>query len=137
MIRAPKLLVSRPMYAFQPATWRPDPSGHWFRVDAVWFRRKAGRTLAAMGCYDPTVLRDDMEPTDGLYESWITAADDNRYGAHHVASWDGRALLCTDQGVTPAETNRRIEFLTAVLAGFPDVPAGWDGWWTFQKGNPR
>lgn len=136
MIRATRLAVSRPTYAFRPETWRADPAGSRFVVDAVWFRRKDGRTLAAMGEYHPMVMLRDAEPTDGMYGSWIAAADDNRYGGDHHASWDGTALLCTDMpAITPKVAAERTAFLTAMLDGFPDPPPGYDGWWTFPRGG--
>ena len=131
MIRAAKLAVSRPMYAFKPDTWRPAYVG--FEVDAVWFRRKKGQLVASLGTYHPMVLRQDQQPTDGTYESWIAAANDNRYGGGHVASWDGQALLCSDQPVSPEVTAKRIAFLDAMLKGFPAPPASFDGWWTFER----
>ncbi len=155
MIRAPRLAVSRPMYAFDPATWEPryfhvDP--HWtppsgwepcYRegqptggvVRAVWFRRKNGKTLAAMGTYSPHIYGFQItEPTTDDYQTWIEAADDNRYGGSHWSSWDGSALLTTDPpSVTPDVAAERIEFLDAMLRGFPHPPAGYDGWWTMPR----
>lgn len=132
MIRAARLAPSRSMYAFNPTTWRKASWGG-FTVDAVWFKRKKGRLVASMGSYDPMVLCRDAEPTDGAYASWIAAADDNRYGGSHLASWDGEVLLCSDQPVAPDEMARRVEFLTVVLAGFPDPPVGWDGWYEVPR----
>jgi len=131
VIRADKLLVSRPMYAFNPATWQPASVG--YVVNAVWFRRKRGVLVASMGHYHPYVTIPHMRPASDSYAAWITAADDNRYGGKHVASWDGQALLCTDQPVTPEAAEKRIAWLDEVLRGFPDPPAGWDGWWTFPR----
>lgn len=133
MIRAARLAPSRPMYAFNPDTWKPTTYGVGFQVDAVWFRRKNGKLLASMGTYHPMVGRRDLQPTDGLCASWIAAADDNRYGGSHLASWDGSALLCSDQPVAPDVAAERVVFLDAMLRGYPEVPSGHDGWWTFQK----
>lgn len=135
MIRAVRLAVSRPMYAFNPATWR-EPWPMRFEVDAVWFRRKNGRLMAAMGSYHPMVQQFQPRPTDGRYESWIAAANDSRYGANHWSSWDGESLLTTDPPrVPPVLAAERTAFLDAVLRGFPDPPPRWDGWWTFPKGE--
>lgn len=146
MIRAPKLVVSRPMYAFDPATFgnpydSDGPCGGSRTVDAVWFRRKNGRLVAAMGSYRLHANwgrwdGDAARPAD-TYEAWVAQHDDNRYGGGHLASWDGEALLCSDQRMTPAEAARRVEFLTLMLARYPDPPAGWDGWWTFPKADAR
>lgn len=156
MIRAARLAVSRPMYAFDPSTWRVhrfdlaqyrtwagdrpasyadgQPTGG--TVRAVWFRRKRGQTVATMGTYNTHVMRSDDYPASGDYASWVAAADDNRYGGGHEATWDGRVLLNTDPpAVTPEVAAARIEFLDAMLRGFPDPPPGFDGWWTFERRN--
>lgn len=130
MIRAPKLAPSRPMYAFKPETWRSASSG--FEVDAVWFKRTKGVLAAVMGTYHPMV-ECVPRPTCGTYEAWIAAADDNRYGGGWIAKWNGTGLVCFKQPVAPELAAERIEFLDAVLKGFPNVPAGHDGWWTMPK----
>jgi len=139
MIRAPKLVVSRSMYAFDPTPLRLPteryPNGNWsgsaeFR--AVWFKRKRGALVAVMGTYHPMSSVDSL-PAESTYEQWVAAANDNRYGGYHEASWDGTALLGTGERVTPDVAARQVEFLTAMLAGFPNVPAGFDGWWAFEK----
>lgn len=136
MIRARRLAPSRPMYAFDPATWRLPLGLSWHTVDAVWFKRKRGALVAVMGTYDPHVMRRDDEPADDSYEAWIAAADDNRYGGSHLSSWDGVALLTTDPPRIPPEVAaERTAFLDLVLKGFPNPPAGYDGWWTFPKGS--
>lgn len=133
MIRAPKLVPSRPMYAFNPATWRKASYGG-FEVDAVWFKRKRGVIVATMGTYHPFVCGHGAEePDSGEYLPWIEAANDNRYGGSWLAKWDGTGLLCYDPPVSPDVAAERIKFLTAVLAGFPDPPADLDGWWTFPR----
>lgn len=134
MIRAEKLAVSRPAYAFDPTTWVSNEHGQWF-VDAVWFKRKGGVLVATMGTYHPFIQPYRDQPTDGRYDSWIAAANDNRYGGTHIASWDGQALLCSDPRVTPEAAATRIAFLDAMLGSFPHVPPGFDGWWTFPKGT--
>ncbi len=133
MIRTERrLVVSRPAYAFDPSTWHSNEHGQWF-VDAVWFKRKHGVLVATMGVYHPFVQPFRDQPTDGRYESWIGAANDNRYGGDHVASWDGDALLCSDPRITPEASAARIAFLDVMLTGFPNVPPGFDGWYIFPK----
>ena len=57
MIRAPKLVVSQPMYAFDPDSWRAErEDSEWggSRVlRAAWFKRKAGTLVAVMGSPHP------------------------------------------------------------------------------------
>jgi hypothetical protein len=137
MIRAGRLAPSRPMYAFDPATWAKDTWGNGFHVDAVWFKRKSGLLTAFMGSYHPMVCHRDQSPAEPTYEAWIAAADDNRYGGAWLASWNGQGLLSYDQPISPEETAKRVQFLDAMLRGFPEPPAGYDGWWTFPKGPTR
>ena len=132
MIRAPRLVPSRPMYAFNPAAWRERYPGS-FEVDAVWFKLKNGILSAVCGTYHPMVLRSDRQPTDGTYETWIATADDNRYGGSWVAKWDGTGLLVYATPVLPEVMEEHISFLDPMLKNFPDVPPSYDGWWTFPK----
>ncbi len=145
MIRARRFAVSRPMYAFNPTTFRDGPGGADHRyggcreVDAVWFRRKNGRTLAATGTYTLSLgwgrNGDRLEgPPEDTYEAWVAAHGDNRYGGDHLASWDGEALLCTPPAVTPELAARRVKFLAAMFTAYPAIPAGYDGWWTVDRG---
>lgn len=131
MIRAGHLAVSRPMYAFKPDTWREASTG--YQVDAVWFKRKDGILSAVCGTYEPFVQPFLNAPTDGTYESWIAAANDNRYGGSWAAKWNGVGLLVYSAPVTPAAADEYVAFLDPILKSFPDVPAGYDGWWTFPK----
>jgi hypothetical protein len=134
VIRADHLVVSRPAYAFDPATFEMTNHG-WPRVRAAWFKRKNGRLVATLGVYSPMCLRSARGSARDSYAAWIKAADDNRYGGSHLASWDGAALLNSDQPVSPAIAAERLAFLDAMLRGFPEPPAGFDGWWTFPRGR--
>ena len=128
MIRAHRLAVSRPMYAFDPTTWRASGS-HGFEVDAVWFKRKNGILAATQGVYHPMVLRRDAQPADDTYATWIAAADDNRYGGKWIAQWDGTGLRVYATPVSPETADGYIRFLSSVLEGHPAPPAGYDGWY--------
>lgn len=141
MIRAPKLLVSRPMYAFKPDTFRGKDYrfGGGRVLDAVWFRRKKGVLNAVMGAYSLSVgwgkPGDHLSaPPENTYDAWVALHSDNRYGGEHWSSWDGTALLTTDPpALAPDIVQERTEFLSTMLAGFPHPPAGFDGWWTFPR----
>jgi hypothetical protein len=116
------------MYAFWPESFR-GTSRYSRKVDAVWFKRKNGLLTAAMGTYGLFFVGVGTEPTDDTYEGWVVAHEDNRYGPSCRARWNGTKFWSTSEG--PVENGARLDFLTGMLAGFPDPPAGWDGWWTF------
>ena len=141
MIRAARLAVSRPMYAFAPETFAPRPwstdgpsADGLYRgargVNAVWFKRKSGVLTATLGTYGLFLLPRGPGATSDTYEAWVDAHTDNRYGAAHVASWDGTRLI---GGGVPAVDAERVAFLQGMLDGFPSVPVGFDGWWTFER----
>jgi hypothetical protein len=142
MIRAKRLASSRPMYAFDPDTFEGEDHeyGGYREMRAVWFRRKNGVLVASMGRYRLSVgwgyPGDDPKPDD-MYDEWVARHADNRYGGSHLASWDGTALLCSDQPVSPEIAARRVEFLSAMLAGYPEPPANYDGWYEFPKETAR
>lgn len=143
MIRAPRLVISRPMYAFNPATFGGEdwPFGGYRELGAAWFRRKNGRLNAVMGTYRLGASWGrpyDPPPPADTFDAWVGQHTDNRYGGTHLASWDGRALLCTKPAaVTPRVVAQRVAFLDAMLGGYPSVPAGYDGWFTFPKETSR
>lgn len=132
MIRAARLAPSRPMYAFNPATFRKSPSSGYV-VDAVWFKRKDGVLSAVRGTYHPFVQPFSAEPAGCDYEAWILAANDNRYGGAWAAKWNGEGLLCYETPTPPDVMREHADFLDAMLRNFPAVPASFDGWWTFEK----
>jgi hypothetical protein len=137
MIRAARLVPSRPMYAFEPSTFGAgyDAKFRGVRVlRAVWFRRKKGKLVASMGSYELSAYWQRIEEAPpNTYEAWVAQHTDNSCGGEHLASWDGTALLCTDQPVSPEVMAERIAFLDAMLRGFPDPPAGFDGWYEVAK----
>lgn len=129
MIRATKLAVSRPMYAFDPNTFDPERRS----VAAAWFRRKNGVLVASMGLYHFFAPGLPEAQYPDTYQGWVDLHVDNRYGGTHLASWYGMAILNSDQPVSEEESARRVEFLRGMLDGFPAVPAGFDGWWAFPR----
>lgn len=134
MIKVYRLVVSRPMYAFDPSTWFVDDAHCVRRVDAVWFKRRNGVLLATIGCYYPMVERVDVRPAVDTYAEWIAAADDNRYGGTWSARSNGETTWFAEQEYRTGDATRRAqELLTAALAAFPNPPAGYDGWWTFPR----
>lgn len=128
MIRAEKFLISRPMYAFDPTSLRTT-LGNQRSLRAVWFKRKSGILAANAGWY--SLLARKPAPKSDDWRDWVTWADDNRYGATCQASYGGR--LWTADSITITEATAWEELLAPMLAAYPNVPAGYDGWWTFPK----
>lgn len=132
MIRVTGADLTRPSYAFQPATFRLDDG--WPTVDAIWHEYLHGLHVVAIGLYHPFVRDIDAEPADGRYESWIAADDDGSHlGVELIASWDGQDLYRHDWLADLGGSYDMVELLAAATRRFPAVPDGWDGWWTAPK----
>lgn len=131
MIRETKFLISHKPYAVDLSTLRNtnhDPRGRfWGRIDAVWFRRRNGITVACIGD-----LWDNQDNTPATAREFLERHDDGRYGGDCVGRWDGDSYW---GNVTLAEQERHLAILRPMLANYPAIPPGYDGWWTFQ--TPR
>lgn len=131
MIREDRFLISRKPYAVDLASLRvqerPRQDGSSFytgRINAVWFRRRNGVTVACIGSlWD----HQDDKPTDGA--AFLAAHDDGRYGGDCDGRWDGTSYW---GNVTLAEQERHLAVLRPMLANFPEAPAGYSAWWTFR-----
>lgn len=132
MIREARFLISRRPYAVDLSSLRgtvtPSPRGrrpsyYEGRVDAVWFRRRQGVTVACIGTlWD---LQDD-EPADAV--EFLARHDDGRYGGDCAGRWDGTSYW----GNVPLTVQEQhLEILRPMLANYPAIPGGFDGWWRF------
>lgn len=100
-------------------------------VRAVWFRRKrprGGAMILTQACAGSLWDFQDSEPTDA--EAFLAAHADGRYGGHCRARWDGYNLWAPEMGEDERAEYKRL--LVPMLAAYPGVPAGHDGWWTFR-----
>lgn len=139
MIREDKFLISRRPYAvdlsswknpWHPSQWNGEPPpgsrmGYWSgSIDAVWFRRRQGVTMA---CYGNLWDFQNEEAAD--VHAWLAAHQDGRYGGNAVGRWDGSGYWGSQ--VTLEEQNEQLAILRPMLANFPEIPDGHDGWWRF------
>lgn len=136
MIREEKFLISRRPYAVKLGTYQPESRLMWVmgknspslyhrgRVDAVWFRCRAGVTVACAG--------ELTAGTDGRVKDateFLKQYTDGRYGGTCMARWDGERLWLD---ASLPHVNPYFGILQPMLENFPAVPAGYDGWWTFH-----
>jgi len=97
-------------------------------ADAVWYRRQNGITRACIGTlglwshYLPRHLNLD-DPHDIL-----TADLDGRYGGDCHGRWDGQRYWGAQE---PAVIEQHLALLRPMLTNYPNIPAGYDGWWRF------
>ncbi|WP_327066809.1 hypothetical protein [Kitasatospora sp. NBC_01302] len=134
MIRDNRFLISRKPFAIDlsTVTGEQQPRGdlHAFSgtANAVWYRRKDGVTRACIGTlglwdhYLPRPLNLE-DPHDIL-----TADLDGRYGGKCHGRWDGERYWGAQE---PAVMEQHLAVLRPMLANYPEIPDGHDGWWRF------
>lgn len=132
MIREDRFLISRKPYAVDLGGLRVtehegcSPTAY---LTAVWFRRRQGVTVSCIGH-----LWDIQDPAPRDAAEFLARHDDGRYGGTCEGRWDGESYW---GNVTLAEQERHLAILRPMLANYPTVPDGYDGWWTFQGGEQR
>lgn len=135
MIRETRFLISRKPYAIDLSTVTGEQHERGDRIafsgtaNAVWYRRQNGVTRACLGSlmlfshYLP-------EPLDLDDPHAILSADlDGRYGGDTHGRWDGESYW---GNVTLEQQEQHLAILRPMLANYPALPDGYDGWWTFQ-----
>ncbi|MFJ7998971.1 hypothetical protein ACIQ7D_17745 [Streptomyces sp. NPDC096310] len=126
MICEDRFLISRKPYAVALHSFRTDDC--WSYIDAVWFRRTKTTPVACIG-----ELRTIQRPVPANAEGFLQRYSDGRYGGDCRGRWDGTSYW----GNVPLEQQERhLGILRPMLANYPAIPPGYDGWWTFQVG-PR
>jgi hypothetical protein len=130
VIRETKFLISRKPYAVDLASFRrterqPGNTWAWYTINAVWFRGRKTEPVACIG--DLHTLIDDPEPTDA--REFLERYTDGRYGGDCHGRWDGTSHW---GNVTLEQQEQHLAILRPMLANYPALPDGYDGWWTFQ-----
>lgn len=126
MRREDRFVQSHAPYAVDLGSLRIGPSSmpSHCRIDAVWFRRRKGATVAVIG-----YLWDFQSAPPRDVHEFLAEHDDGRYGGHATGRWDGHGYWGVED---PAEVKRHLDILRPMLENHPAVPAGFDGWWTFR-----
>jgi len=136
MIREEKFLISRKPFAINLSTVTGRQAGGINAVtfsgtcNALWFRRQHGVTRACLGTlklwshYLPAPL--DLNDPHAV----LSADLDGRYGGDCEGRWDGERYWGAQE---PDVQEQHLAILRLMLAKYPALPAGYDGWWTFQE----
>lgn len=153
MIRESRFVLSRKQVAVYPPSFRqldartyPGNPGNTFNeyaINAVWYRRRKGATVASWGTVRRT-LGANVVAAD--WQDYLTRAADGRYGPECLVRWDGRTTWADSMVSLHEVTGVVDQFLRPLLAhpvdarthlgvdpatGLPNglVLPGWDGWW--------
>lgn len=132
MIRETKFLISRKPYAADLASLRTseserDPSKPWawYVVNAVWFRGRKAEPVACIGTLRTII--DDPAPASA--REFLERYTDGRYGGDCQGRWNGAGYWGAEM---PEVQAQHLAILRPMLANYPAVPDGFDGWWTFR-----
>lgn len=132
MLREPKFVLSHRPYAIDPNGLRVLRSFegtrgtfHDCRLDAVWFRRHKGVTVACIG-----ELWDSQQPQPATAAEFASQHDDGRYGGDCKGRWDGARYWGAQE---PDVAARHLEILRPMLENYPACPDGFEGWYVFEK----
>lgn len=105
--------------------------GYWdCRIDAVWFRRRRGETVAVLGTL---WAFQDAEPADAA--DFLRKHTDGRYGGSAEARWDGTSYWSNQ--LTLDSDEYCLDILRPMLANYPAIPPGYDGWWRFETAKEK
>ncbi|MFE0692868.1 hypothetical protein [Streptomyces sp. NPDC058869] len=138
MRRTDRFLISRKPFAIDLNSLRghrtDTPQGrnpYYYdgRINAVWFRRRHGITVACIGD-----LWDLQHPQPADARQFLEQHQDGRYGGDCHGRWDGESYW---GNVTLEEQQRHLTILQPMLANYPAIPEGYDGWWTFHTEGAR
>lgn len=121
MIREDRFLISRKPYAIDLTSLRITE--HMVTINATWFRRRSGTTIACVGhLWDI----QDTAPADAA--EFLARHDNGRYGGTCEGRWDGARYWGAQEPDTMAQ---HLTVLRPMLAAYPEIPAGHEGWWRF------
>jgi hypothetical protein len=126
MKREDRFVQSHAPYAVDLESLRVGPSSmpSHCRVDAAWFRRRKGVTVAVIG-----FLWDFQPGPPGDVRQFLDRHNDGRYGGHALGRWNGEGYWGVED---PKEVRSHLDVLIPMLHDYPAVPPGFDGWWTFR-----
>lgn len=136
MRRETRFLISRKPFAIDLSTVTAEQQQRGDRdtwnfsgsANAVWYRRQQGITRACVGSL-PLFTHYLTKPVDLSDPVAILSADlDGRYGGDCHGRWDGERYWGAQE---PEVMEQHLALLRPMLADYPTVPAGYDGWWTY------
>lgn len=122
MRRESRFVLSHRPYAVDLSGLHVD--GMRARLGAVWYRRRQRVTVACIG-----YLWDYQDATPRTAAEFLARHVDGRYGGTCEGRWDGSRYWGAQE---PDVIAQHLQILRPMLDAFPDVPDGYDGWWTFR-----
>lgn len=132
MIREERFVLSHNPYAVDLSTFTPgrDEDGvqGGSAIDAVWFRRQQGATVAYIG-----LLWGRQNPTPVDAAEFLARHGGEREGGYFChGRWDGVRYRGARE---PEIAAAHLEILGPMLAAYPACPDDYEGWYVVEKGD--
>jgi hypothetical protein len=128
--REDRFVLSHRPYALDLSSIHPGSFSSDPYIDAVWYRRRRGVTVACVGFLHLWTRQRELEWSADDPIAAIEAADDGRYGGTCEGRWDGERYWGAQE---PDVIEQHLALLRPMLANYPEIPDGYDGWWTWQE----
>jgi hypothetical protein len=128
MTKAPFGISGKRRYAVDLASLTLEPSSSGLThatIRAVWFRRKDRVTAACVGD-----LWDYLRPAPADVTDFLARTTDGRYGGVCEGRWDGTRYWGAQE---PSVIEAHLALLRPMLASYPDIPEGFDGWYVYER----
>jgi len=99
---------------------------------AVWFRRKDRVTAACVGTLWDYLRPIPADPSEFLTDvaDFLARSTDGRYGGRCEGRWDGTRYWGAQE---PEIIEAHLRLLRPMLETYPEVPAGFDGWYVYER----
>lgn len=130
MRREPGFVLSHRPYAVNLESFRPLDAMNrdggewtWHGIDAAWFRRRQGVTVACTG-----LVKTLLRPAPVDVAEFLGRHTDGRYGGECLGRWDGARYWGSQ---LPDVAAQHLQLLRPMLDAYPAPPDGFDGWWAF------
>jgi hypothetical protein len=133
VIRSDRFVMSHKQFAVNLGSLRTvehtrADGSHYYggRVNAVWYRRRSGITVACIGeLWD---YQDGVPTSDPL--QFLAQHADGRYGGDCHGRWDGASYWGGEGTLETQE--QHLAILRPMLDQCPVIMPGYDGWWRFS-----
>ena len=113
------------LYYYQSVLSPPDRQLFKITIDACWYRLKSGIISAHIG-----ELWDFQYEIPEDHVQFLSRHDDGRHGGECRSRLTYGDQFWSIEGDLKQQ-KMDLEFLSIMLAKYPNIPDGWDGWWRF------
>lgn len=102
-----------------------------YEISTVWFKRRKGLDTANIGTLSEISTQFFCPECREAVLFLEKAMIDSIYGGHCRSRWDG-SRLWSNPSLDRKDQEIDFKFLDSMLDRYPEIPVGYDGWWSFK-----